>query len=99
MSDLKVGQVASIKISGEPVFIMAIHESELPSDGLSGIRADVRRLNASQKTGFNYETLTFLIEELEDTASLRKKQIDEAGSIAAQWGVPSANAGDLARGN
>lgn len=71
---IKEGQVALMKSTGEPVFVLALRVSD--AGFLSGQEAVVRRGNISQN-GTNYHTEKYTIEELESIDDARNRQIAE----------------------
>jgi hypothetical protein len=84
MSDIKVGQVATLKTSDEPVFVLDIEECEATTNPkLSGVEVKVRRPVGGQD-GVRHVVETFHLEELESLDAKHTRQIAEMEEVRAR---------------
>lgn len=87
MSEIKPGTIANIKISDEPVYVLAIQ----PLTGfhqlqgiLSGVLAKVRRPNVDEKGSITHKVEEFFIEELESREDAAIRKVTEIDQLKAE---------------
>lgn len=102
MSDIKAGSVALVRTTGEPVFVLAVRKevdaatlNNVPE--LSGLVADIRRMNGGANGTF-YDNTSLYVEELETEDAAVSRKVSEAQEMKARFGFgkPPAFTSDVA---
>jgi hypothetical protein len=83
MAEIKAGQVAYLKITDEPVFVLSVKPLEgyhAMAGTLSGVQAKVRRPNVNEHGSIVHQVEDFFVDELEteEDADIRKSSKLEA---------------------
>lgn len=84
MANIKAGQVALLKATEEPVFILQVLEKGKTFPELSGSVAIVRRPTQGQN-GVFHSLEEFYVEELESLDDKRTRQVSEMEELKARF--------------
>ena len=85
MSEIKVGEVVTIKTTGEQVFVLSIDEvGTEPTGVLSGTTAEVR-VPVLTREGIKHVIETFLVEELESEEARLEREANMHANMAKQF--------------
>jgi len=87
--DIKVGQVAYIKTTGQAVFVLSLEEvvGYNRYSELSGWQAQVRRPTIDDKGFIAYVISSFCVEELESLEAKNKEQVKKLAAMKAELGI------------
>jgi hypothetical protein len=85
---IKAGQVANIKITDEPVFILSVKPLDsyhAMAGTLSGVLAKVRRPNVDEHGRITHSVEEFFIEELETEEDAELRKAGKLEALKAQF--------------
>lgn len=83
MKELKAGSIATLRTTGEPLFILEVRSEQSSFPGLSGKMVTVRR-PITTENGLQHEVTSFHIEEVEDTEAAKERAVSEYLQFQAQ---------------
>jgi hypothetical protein len=88
LAEIKPGQIAYVKITDEPVFILSVKPLEgyhVLAGVLSGVEATVRRPNVNEHGQIVHQIEKFFVDELETEEDADLRKASKLESLKAQF--------------
>jgi|HubBroStandDraft_2_1064218.scaffolds.fasta_scaffold1959994_1 hypothetical protein len=87
-AEIKAGQIAFIKITDEPVFVLSVKLLDgyhALAGTLSGVQATVRRPNVDEHGRITHSQEQFFVDELETKEDAELRKAGEIATLKAQF--------------